>query len=438
MSSDAHFNSVKGVTNVADGIFADKIPPVYIVDSTLPTINVKNPQEGGRFTAKAQSAGEAYIDTLKGKRITTADRTFDQNPLKIVPSEELSKIVAQVGKSKGHILDEVKTVEDTVILYDLMGDYNKDGATTVKNDTLTAPPGDDVIVTFTFSDLVGNENTIKVDDVTFDNVPLEISDIFPESDAVEDTVTIETVDVSLTISEDADSISVRWVQYIKDDPKGSILDPKIGIRKDVSEGDVDDIGFTFGDDDINKTFTLQIFARDNAGNVTLTEPDTLFFSDDFVNPVADTFRVTRPTDLPDSSIVGQELTLHIDAFDRSRGEDGKIAVTYPDKEKGQGDVLVSVLVPNEDPEMEMTHVLAAPGRFTISENGDVIEQNSDGTVTLNDKGWDLGERTITVTTRIPASMVIVTVEDTSTLSGTDQETLRTNDDEKGGHRRRAG
>ena len=77
----------------------------------------------------------------------------------------------------------------------------------------------------------------------------------------------------------------------------------------------------FGDDDDDVTYTLQIFARDKAGNVTLTAPDTLFFSEDFENPVADTFMVTRPKgsddkDLPDSSIVGQELTLNIEAQER--------------------------------------------------------------------------------------------------------------------------
>ena len=49
------------------------------------------------------------------------------------------------------------------------------------------------------------------------------------------------------------------------------------------------------------------------------------FDDDFVNPEADTFRITRPDDLPDSSIVGQELTLVIEAFDK---EKEKRAVTY--------------------------------------------------------------------------------------------------------------
>ena len=43
-------------------------------------------------------------------------------------------------------------------------------------------------------------------------------------------------------------------------------------------------------------------------------------------------------------------------------------------------------------------------------------------MSLDRKGWDLGERTITVTTEMPASMVIVKVEDTSTQTETDQDT----------------
>ncbi len=65
-------------------------------------------------------------------------------------------------------------------------------------------------------------------------------------------------------------------------------------------------------------------------------------------------------------------------------------------------------------------------KFKISEEieGKIkdIMMNSDGTVSLDDDGWVLGKRTIMVTTEIPASMVIVTVEDTSTQADTDQET----------------
>ena len=216
------------------------------------------------------------------------------------------------------------------------------------------------------------------------------------------------------MSEDADSISVRWIELKEDDV--IVSDPKISFVKNVTKGKVDDIKFAsaFGDDDDDETFTLQIFARDKAGNVTLTEPDTLVFDDEFANPVADTFMVTRKGDLPDSSIVGQKLTLNIEAQEKSTE---KTAVTYDDQAK-DNDVLVSVLVLND----EMEHVLADSGRFTIEEKDVKNTVNMDGTVSLNRDGWGLGKRTITVTTETAVSLVIVKVEDTSTQASTDQET----------------
>ncbi len=429
LANDAYFQSDGEVDN---GDEADSDPLIYTVDGILPTVNIVNPQEGGRFTAAKLSAGEAYIDTTEGKRITMEDHMFGQNPLKIKIDEDISEIEVTLGTAKAPVMSisDLKRAEDdsTVIveITDYKGPDGEDGEGEDKDET--KPDGDELKVKVTVEDEVGNKSKAVEVTATFDNVPLEISDVFPrfpESEAVIDTVTTETVDVSLAISEDADSISVRWFQYKKDDPQGSILEPKIGIAKDIPKGDVDDRfdDFTFGDDDNNKTFTLQIFARDKAGNVTLTEPDTLFFSEEFKNPVADTFLVTRPKGsddkvLPDSSIVGQELTLNIEA--RTKGEKGKTAVTYDDQAK-DNDVLVSVLVLNE----EMEHVLADSGRFTISEDleeGVKNTVNMDGTVSLNRKGWDLGKRTITVTTDTAVAMVIVKVEDTSTQTRTDQDT----------------
>ena len=429
LANDAYFQSDGEVDN---GDKADSDPLIYTVDGILPTVNIVNPKEGGRFTAAKLSAGEAYIDTTEGKRITMKDHMFGQNPLKIKIDEDIFKIEVTLGTAEAPVMSisDLKRAEDdsTVIveITDYKGPDGEDGEGEDKDET--KPDGDELKVKVTVEDEVGNKSKAVEVTATFDNVPLEISDVFPrfpESEAVIDTVTTETVDVSLAISEDADSISVRWFQYKKDDPKGSILEPKIGIAKDIPKGDVDDRfdDFTFGDDDNNKTFTLQIFARDKAGNVTLTEPDTLFFSEEFKNPVADTFLVTRPKGsddkvLPDSSIVGQELTLNIEA--RTKGEKGKTAVTYDDQAK-DNDVLVSVLVLNE----EMEHVLADSGRFTISEDleeGVKNTVNMDGTVSLNRKGWDLGKRTITVTTDTAVAMVIVKVEDTSTQTRTDQDT----------------
>ena len=443
-SDHAYFNSTYGVeddpaTTTVNEAAGDSGPQSYIVDGILPTITIIYPEKGDRFTATFLSAGEAYIDTVMKdkKRVTNKAKQFEQNPLRIVQSENLGdNITVQVGESKGHKLDIAKTLKGAegakdTLLYalDPKVKYDKDGKDAVKNDTLTVSGGDKVKLSFTFSDIVGNKGKItSVDDVIFDNSPLIITDIFPNSDAVDDTVTAETVGVSMEINEDADSISVRWVQYIEDDPEGSISDPKIAKRTlNLTKGVVDDIDFAFSDDDEGDYFTLQIFARDKAGNVTLTAPDTLVFNDTtFENPVADTFRVTRPKDddddkvLPDSSIVGQRLTLNIEAWDRSKS---KLAVTYPDKDKGQGDVLVSVKHMIED-------ALVSPDdKFKISEESEVegkieikdIMMNSDGTVSLDDEGWVLGKRTIMVTTEKAVSMIKVTVQDTSTKSSTDQD-----------------
>ncbi len=86
------------------------------------------------------------------------------------------------------------------------------------------------------------------------------------------------------------------------------------------------------------TFTLQTFAKDVAGNVTLTPPDTLVFDDDFENPEPHMFKVERPKGdddkaLPDSSIVGQDLSLIVTAWDTVLDQ---AAVTYD-----EDDVLVS-------------------------------------------------------------------------------------------------
>ena len=230
-SNVAYFNSTYGVeddddTDVNEAA-GDPVPKFYIVDGILPTITIINPhQEGKKFTATLLSAGEAYIDTVEGsKRRTTKAKQFEQNPLRIVQSEVLSKITAQVGKSKDHKLKLAKTLKGAegakdTLLYDLDPEvkYNQDGGVTAKDDTLTMSGGDDVDLIFTFSDLVGNENKITVPDVIFDNAPLEITSFFPKKADIETVTTkgdIPTVNVRMQISEPADSISVRWVEVAR-------------------------------------------------------------------------------------------------------------------------------------------------------------------------------------------------------------------------------
>ena len=139
-------------------------------------------------------------------------------------------------------------------------------------------------MTVTVQDSAGNEASDKVTGVTLDNMPLDLTTVFPISSAT-DTVNMETVDVIININEAADSISVRWVELAAED---AVVDSK---TKSVAGGNlatVDDditVNFTgFGEDQDGLEYTLQTFARDVVGNITLTPPDTLTFDDDFKNP----------------------------------------------------------------------------------------------------------------------------------------------------------
>ena len=304
---------------------------------------------------------------------------------------------------------------DTVV-YDIVGYTGKDGKQEEDDDDfgMTAQAGDGVDVTVTVWDDVGNKSRpVKVTGVTFDNVPLELARFFPFSGDVRDTVTIETVDVVMQVNEAADSVSVRWVEFGKD---GEVISkPKVKSVTDLAKDTDIDIRFAsaFGDDDDDVTFTLQTFAKDVAGNVILTPPDTLVFDEDFENPEPHMFKVERKDDLPDSSIVGVDLSLVITAWDTVLEQ---AAVTYD-----EDDVLVSFRVPSSDP--EMADALAGSGAFMVSEGKKIKNtMNDDGTVSLDDDGWVLGSRTIGVTTGMAVSMVTVTVEDTSTQTGADQDT----------------
>ena len=333
-------------------------------DGTSPVVIIPNDPETEMpveaITGDRKSVAQTYIGVTEDKkRDVTLEKTFDQKPLKVHVSEKLSGLeLLLIGVDTVSVLDPKAdyVTEDTSGVGVGVDRDDEDWVDTTKVLNLRVRATDEV----------GNMGLSKIlDDVKFDSQPLKVTEIFPRSgleSGLVDTVTNATVDVRMQINEAADSISVRWVQVGADK---QVADSKIN---DVSPNDLTkvskdirvDFSTSFVNENDDKDYTLQIFARDVVGNITLTPPDTLFFNDDFVNPVADTFLVTRKDDLPDSSIVGQKLTLEIEA----QSEDGNIAVTYPDKEM-HGDVRVKVLVLNTNEDPEMTHVLAAPGSFTI-------------------------------------------------------------------------
>ena len=76
----------------------------------------------------------------------------------------------------------------------------------------------------------------------------------------------------------------------------------------------------------NKLYTLQIFARDYAGNIAVTPADSsinLRFNPNFVNPKANMFKVSAAHD---SVIAGQANKLTIQAVDHSSKQSRDVVV----------------------------------------------------------------------------------------------------------------
>ena len=199
LANAAYFTSVLADATAEPPVVVNTSPTKYTVDSTLPVVDIVTPQAGEEFTGKAETTGQrdedgddikvAYIDTTKGSKRTTSDGLFAQNALEISVGEKIDSLLVEVGESKIKINGKTVTFnagKDTVA-YDVVGYKGADGKQDAKADDygMTAQAGDGVDVTVTVWDDVGNKSKpAKVAGVTFDNVPLGISDIFPGPEAV--------------------------------------------------------------------------------------------------------------------------------------------------------------------------------------------------------------------------------------------------------------
>ncbi len=331
--ADANTSTLRSVSSVDVN--------TYVVDSITPELEIVNPQTGKSFTG-AVSEEAVYVDVDDDKkRDVDEKKTFPQNPLKIDVTEGTASGMVFLMKTPDGIDDTTMIAGQDTVAKGHVVDYKNQGSDIMEKDQPnTAQVGTKVNMKVTVQDSAGNEVSAEVEGVTLDNKPIKVTRTFPFLDLVVDdkemveqvvdTLTSQTRDVRMEINEDADSISVRWVE-VPGGPEDEVDPVKIKTPKSLKKGKLS-VDFTFDSkEDRGKEYTLQIFARDKAGNITLTPPDTLVFSDEFANPVADTFLVTRPEGsddkvLPDSSIVGQRLTLNIEAWD---SEKDKTAVTYP-------------------------------------------------------------------------------------------------------------
>jgi hypothetical protein len=133
-------------------------------------------------------------------------------------------------------------------------------------------------------DSVGNKSTKTVTKVVHDQVAPTFSNLFPASSSLpEDKINNITRHPIFQISEVADSISVRFVQ-VGATPR-DVVTQSVSASKLTTVGS--DITVTVNDTLLNlEKYVFQVFIRDLAKNVNVTEKDTLTFDKSFQNPTA--------------------------------------------------------------------------------------------------------------------------------------------------------
>ncbi len=373
-----------GTRDQAGNVSYSSASLALIADTRKPVIDVLHPADGGYFAG-------AIGDT---------DTGFDQflKPLKIRVDEPINSMDVYVHKDQKIMMwsdesrefdrslsvgDAVNSVGDTIV-YDTQG-LKLDA----KGEKTSAAGGSKINLVIEVTDKVGNKTTKTLSGVFHDEQAPMITDFFPKTDLLDGNVINDaTRHPVITLPESVDSIAVVYDGSSGDD----IVETVSGV---TAKGDVDvPITTAFVQD---RTYTLTIFARDLAGNASESDPTLaadMTFNAQFDNPKANAFTVmnmtgnTDPTKASAGVIAGQAFTLEIQAIDNSdtpADTDDRDAVTYKNVD-ADGNMASEVRISA----WNMNGGAASSVRFS----GTGVDDNGDGSATLDAAGWSLGKRTV--------------------------------------------
>ncbi|MGA1195038.1 MAG: cohesin domain-containing protein [Candidatus Latescibacterota bacterium] len=330
-----------------------------VADTQTPVVHMTHPaKEGERFTGRVDTSVVYRKDD--GALDTTFK--FDLKPLQFGVNEATMARWVIVGTDTAHY----GGVSDTTGLK----------VTTRDSFALTTRPvaGQKIDLSVVVKDSVGNKGVAKVSNVVLDEVAPTINGLFPSSRRLpkgNPTFNPTMLSPTFLANEGLDSISVRYVQIggsqIATSNVATVT--KDGITVSVSDSLMD-----------ASQYTLQVFARDLAGNVQVSALDTLVYESTIENPKADSFAVVIDSTITvvDSVIAGVNLPLQVTAWDTKVPTAALVALTY-----NKVGVLVRAVAPGQD----------VSG---VSFGGVGVVDHGNGTATLNGEGWVAGSRIVLV------------------------------------------
>lgn len=304
---------------------------VYVVDSKKPKITIKYPvdhPDSNRFTGLISKEFRNYRNNAGA----SVDKEEDFNPLELKVDETVKSLVA-VAKA-GNNTDRFTITSR----YTNVGGFQKiptNNAFTGKVKSNKAKGGKKINLTIEATDEVGNKATKTVNDVWHDqDVPNPVVQSgsvrrFPSVAALgadNPTINNETRHPVLRFDESLDSLSVRFIEDTTTNPRNAIQKAGNNLLTMVNK----DITVRVDSSLVNGTkYWFQVFARDLAGNVDITPAERFTFSNSFVNPQADSFKVVATSG--DTAIAGYLLPIKITALNAALTRSAKadrVAVTY--------------------------------------------------------------------------------------------------------------
>ncbi len=403
LSGKASFDSKATARGVTSSI-------TYLIDTVAPTFSSVRPDTGAvglRFT------GVKYVDrdTIDTAGTGKTSARFHQRPLRWSLSEIADSMTVKIG-NKTWIRGKTTAIQASGA--DSFNVTETDTVASSSTNSAAAATGTTYDVVLTAVDSVGNSSSRTVTGAVLDSTALQFAGRFPRmiNFSNKDTFNAATSSVVFTLSEAADSIRVTYrrlgvaggtVTTARGQGGGNIninLTSTTSQRIDVTTDSLRDQNF----------YSLQLFGRDLAYNWTVTGPDTLFYNVGFKSPNADTIKVVVASGANDTAVVntvGTGILLDVAAVDTVLKSN---AVTF-----GPATVMVEVWSADTTQNLVGVH-LKGTG---LTEQAALVSVPGRGRIrqaTLDNNGWVLGARQITVSDTLAQNKLYVTVRDTARAS----------------------
>ena len=376
----------------AQAVAGDTILPVSTDTITDGSLNTGFPDDINPITWNLASVLDSLVIELEGSSfhmIVQNGQNFGNSPdledEALRASQDFTLDFHQFGNAGSSGRQDSFIVSDGSVEQVFQESANAGGGfTRSASDTLVTTGT--YTVKFTPTDAAGNTgSTLSRTNVYLDVDDITLTRLFPTAAAGLDTLEEVTAQVIFQLSEPTDSVAIVYTGLSGTDKDSTRTYNLVGGQ--LTKTDAEQTFPVPGLVNENQ-YTLQITARDLAGNFTQTAADTFQYDTTFTVPVIASFDITLAdaNDGANTNKAGDEITVTLTA----KTINDKTAVTYGG-----------------------TAVLSIVGGGGVAATGTGATDNGGGRISLNSDDWVIGERTVTLTDSVAVDTLTLSISDST-------------------------